>query len=163
MTDAAQFYTNRVLKDFKDKDPVHVEWVKQWLKTLNELHAYVKQYHTTGLTWGVNVQQNSNGSARSPPIVALSNIQIEEAPPRNGVMNAINSLGISATSQLKKVPDELKVHKNPQLKEQTTIERSTKTPVSHLNIQRNNHHHHFYLDKGIKSRFRSTKISSRRE
>jgi adenylyl cyclase-associated protein len=163
MTDAAQFYTNRVLKDFKDKDPVHVEWVKQWLKTLNELHAYVKQYHTTGLTWGGHAQQDSNGSAaRNPPIPPLSNIQIEESPSRNGIMGAINSLGISAASQLKKVPDELKVHKNPQLKEQTTTtttERSTKSPVSYLNIQLNNCHHS-YLDSSIKAYLRSTKISS---
>jgi adenylyl cyclase-associated protein len=51
MSDAAQFYTNRVLKDYKEKDPNHASWVKQWLQVLNELQAYVKQYHTTGVTW----------------------------------------------------------------------------------------------------------------
>ena len=129
MSDAAQFYTNRVLKDFKEKEPIHAEWVKQWLKVLNELHAYVKQYHTTGLTWGIQGQRDSNGSSRNPP-QPTSNTQIDDGLSRNGIMNSINSLGISAATQLKKVPDELKVHKNPQLKEQT-IERSTKSPVSH--------------------------------
>ena len=33
-------------------------------------------------------------------------------------MNSINSLGQGVTSHLKKVPDELKIHKNPQLREQ---------------------------------------------
>jgi adenylyl cyclase-associated protein len=126
MSDAAQFYTNRVLKDFKDKNPIHAEWVKQWLKILNELHAYVKQYHTTGLTWGVHVQPR-----KSPTMVALPNIQIEESTSRNGVMSSINSLGMSAASHLKKVPNELK---NLQLKEQK-IERSTKSSVSYLNFQ----------------------------
>lgn len=126
MTDASQFYTNRVLKDFKEKDPIHTEWVKQWLKILNELYAYVKQYHTTGLTWGIH----SNGLAKNSEssIAAFANIHLNENPPKNGVMNSITSLGLSATSHLKKIPDELKVHKNPQLKEQP-IERTNKSQV----------------------------------
>ena len=60
MNDAGQFYTNRVLKDSKDsrasKDwkatgPCHVDWTKAWVSTLSNLHALVKQYHTTGLVW----------------------------------------------------------------------------------------------------------------
>lgn len=51
MNDAGQFYTNRVLKDWKEKDKKHVEWVKAWIQTLSELQAYVKQHHTTGLVW----------------------------------------------------------------------------------------------------------------
>lgn len=51
MNDAGQFYTNRVLKDWKEKDKKHVDWVKAWVQTLSELQAYVKQYHTTGLVW----------------------------------------------------------------------------------------------------------------
>ena len=38
----------RVLKDFKGKAGMHVEWVKAWLQCLAELQAYVKQFHTTG-------------------------------------------------------------------------------------------------------------------
>lgn len=51
MSDAAQFYTNRVLKDYKEKDPNHAAWVKVWLQLLSELQAYVKQHHTTGVSW----------------------------------------------------------------------------------------------------------------
>ena len=60
MNDAGQFYTNRVLKDSKDsraskdwKAPAqsHVDWTKAWVSTLINLHALVKQYHTTGLVW----------------------------------------------------------------------------------------------------------------
>lgn len=134
MSDAAQFYTNRVLKDFKDKESIHTEWAKQWLKTLNELHGYVKQYHTTGLTWGSHLQQNSNGSVHSPPTSSFSNMQMDDGLSKNGVMSSINSLGMGATSHLKKVSDDMKVHKNPQLKEQP-IERSTK-PLVRLHLMR---------------------------
>ena len=143
MSDASQFYTNRVLKDFKEKDPVHAEWVKQWLRVLNELHAYVKQYHTTGLTWGVHVQRDSNGVVSSPPTSSFSNMRVDETVPRNGVMGSINSLGLNATSHLKRVPDEMKAHKNPQLKEQP-IERSTKSPVR-LFFCRSNNDIHFHF------------------
>ena len=37
-----------MLKDFKGKAGMHVEWVKAWLQCLAELQAYVKQFHTTG-------------------------------------------------------------------------------------------------------------------
>lgn len=48
MNDAGQFYTNRVLKEWKEKDITHVNWAKAWIQTLNDLQAYIKQYHTTG-------------------------------------------------------------------------------------------------------------------
>ena len=51
MKDAGQFYTNRVLKDWKEKDNTHAVWVRSWVETLSELQAFVKQFHTTGLVW----------------------------------------------------------------------------------------------------------------
>lgn len=51
MNDAGQFYTNRVLKDWKEKDKQHVQWVKAWVQTLSDLQSFIKQYHTTGLVW----------------------------------------------------------------------------------------------------------------
>merc|ERR1719320_2082274 len=51
MKDAGQFYTNRVLKDWKEKDSNHAIWVKAWVETLSELQVFVKQFHTTGLFW----------------------------------------------------------------------------------------------------------------
>lgn len=51
MNDAGQFYTNRVLKEWKEKDKRHVEWCRAWVQLLTDLQAYVKQYHTTGLVW----------------------------------------------------------------------------------------------------------------
>ena len=51
MKDAGMFYTNRVLKDWKEKDSKHVDWVKSWLETLTDLQQFVKKHHTTGLVW----------------------------------------------------------------------------------------------------------------
>ncbi|QNP97225.1 Adenylyl cyclase-associated protein [Yarrowia lipolytica] len=51
--DSAQFYSNRVLKDFKSVDPKHVEWVKGFNGIADALQAYVKEFHTTGPTWKV--------------------------------------------------------------------------------------------------------------
>ncbi|CEP61833.1 adenylate cyclase-binding protein LALA0_S04e01750g [Lachancea lanzarotensis] len=49
--EAAQFWTNRVLKDFKDSDTNSVVWVKQYLGIFDALIFYVKQYHLTGPSW----------------------------------------------------------------------------------------------------------------
>lgn len=51
MNDAGQFYSNRVLKEWKEKNKIHVEWCRAWVQLLSDLQAYVKQYHTTGLVW----------------------------------------------------------------------------------------------------------------
>lgn len=51
MNDAGQFYTNRVLKDWKEKNVLHVNWVKSWIQVLTELQSFVKKHHTTGLVW----------------------------------------------------------------------------------------------------------------
>ena len=51
MKDAAQFYANRVVKDYKEKDPNHVKWVQSFSAFLVELFQYVKKWHTTGLAW----------------------------------------------------------------------------------------------------------------
>jgi len=107
MNDAGQFYTNRVLKEFKDKDKTHVDWVKAWIQVLVELQAFIKKYHTTGLTWnakGENVtkglkkvtadmQTHKNPSLRASDVVrapaaggksvnAHVNVTVTNKPPR---------------------------------------------------------------------------------
>lgn len=70
MNDAGQFYTNRVLKDWKEKDAKHVEWARAWVQTLTELQAYIKQYHTTGLVWSGKTEAIAPvraGGAPPPP------------------------------------------------------------------------------------------------
>ncbi|KAJ1564533.1 hypothetical protein HK096_007523, partial [Nowakowskiella sp. JEL0078] len=51
LRDSANFYSNRVIKEYKDKDKSHVEWANSFVTLLTELQTYVKKWHTTGLTW----------------------------------------------------------------------------------------------------------------
>nr|XP_015212878.1 PREDICTED: adenylyl cyclase-associated protein 2-like [Lepisosteus oculatus] len=60
MNDAAIFYTNRVLKDYKDSDKRHVDWVKSYLNIWTELQAYIKEHHTTGVAWSKSEYQDGS-------------------------------------------------------------------------------------------------------
>ena len=138
MNHAGQFYTNRVLKDWKEKNHVHVEWVKSWLQTLTELQAYVKQFHTTGLVWnkaGEDAAEVARGAATAtaapppppppgPPAPPPPPPPPMEAAPVNGeagksgraeLLESLNQ-GEAVTSGLRKVTDEEKTHKNPALR-----------------------------------------------
>lgn len=52
--DSAKFWSDRVLKEYKDKDKVNVDWVNQLTKVFDELNTYVKEYHTKGPAWNDN-------------------------------------------------------------------------------------------------------------
>jgi adenylyl cyclase-associated protein len=51
MIGGAEFYSNRILKEFKGKDENHVAFVTAFIGILKDLQKFVKQYHTTGLVW----------------------------------------------------------------------------------------------------------------
>lgn len=70
MSDAAQFYTNKVLVAYKEKDKKHTEWVQSWLSFLQDLQKYIKQSHTTGLVWnprGDELNDASSVRVTAPP------------------------------------------------------------------------------------------------
>jgi len=139
MNHAGQFYTNRVLKDWKEKSHVHVEWVKSWLQTLTELQAYVKQFHTTGLVWNKTGEDaiavsktpsQPTPTAGAPPPPPPPGPPAPPPPPpptaengsngtaksgRNELLESLNQ-GNEITSKLKKVTEEEMTHKNPALK-----------------------------------------------
>nr|CDS28683.2 adenylyl cyclase associated protein 1 [Hymenolepis microstoma] len=58
MSEAGKFYSNRILKDFKDKDEKRVQWVHALTDLWNQLKAYTSTNYPSGLIWG---------SAGSPP------------------------------------------------------------------------------------------------
>lgn len=84
MSDAGQFYINRVLKEWKEKDAVNVEWARAWMQVLNELQKYVRQYHTTGLVW--SGKGTGAGVPPPPPIGSCP----PPPPPPNFDMNLLN-------------------------------------------------------------------------
>ncbi|CAH0690650.1 unnamed protein product [Chilo suppressalis] len=119
MNDAGQFYTNRVLKDWKEKDKRHVEWCRAWVQLLSDLQAYVKQHHTTGLVWsgkgGAPPPPPPGGMPPPPPVlpeVDFSNMSLDD---RSALFAEINQ-GENITSNLRKVTSDMQTHKNPQLR-----------------------------------------------
>ncbi|KAG6453134.1 hypothetical protein O3G_MSEX008015 [Manduca sexta] len=122
MNDAGQFYTNRVLKEWKEKDKKHVEWCRAWVHVLSELQAYVREYHTTGLVWA------GKGSAVAPPPpppgampppppalpdTDFANMAIDD---RSALFAEINQ-GEGITNTLRKVTADMQTHKNPSLRQ----------------------------------------------
>jgi adenylyl cyclase-associated protein len=56
MKESAQFYTNRVLKEARDAaDKTPASWARAYIALLDALAAYVKEHHTTGLSWNPRV------------------------------------------------------------------------------------------------------------
>ncbi|XP_067857762.1 adenylyl cyclase-associated protein 2 [Heptranchias perlo] len=138
MNDAATFYTNRVLKEYKDIDKRHVEWVKSFLSIWTELQAYIKEYHTTGLSWnkaGLAASSPSPVCAPScgpcpppppppppgPPPVLLSETPKDEASVARSQLFAQLNQGEGITKALRHVADNQKTHKNPNLRPQSGV------------------------------------------
>ncbi|XP_025929103.1 adenylyl cyclase-associated protein 2 isoform X4 [Apteryx rowi] len=136
MNDAATFYTNRVLKDYKHSDERHVDWVKSYLNIWSELQTYIKEHHTTGLTWSKTGPVASPMSMRSvltsgpclsppppppppgpPPIFDTEATKDEGTAFRSALFAQLNQ-GEAITKGLRHVSDDQKTHKNPSLRAQ---------------------------------------------
>ena len=130
MSDAGQFYSNRVLKDFRDKDKTHVDWVKSWFGVLTELQGYIKQSHTSGLSWnpkGASAAAPSAPGAPAPPpppppgpppppeVIPGAASSGGEESGRANLLAELNK-GAAITSGLKKVSADQQTHKNPNLR-----------------------------------------------
>lgn len=141
--DAAQFWTNRVLKEFKESDPNAAAWVKAFLGIFEDLKAYVKKYHTAGVAWDKNGTEfgkateekiparssvTSSGAPPPPPPPAppASVFEAQSSPPTepaggiSAVFNEINQ-GQDITKGLKKVDRSLQTHKNPELRSSSSV------------------------------------------
>ncbi|XP_076334656.1 adenylyl cyclase-associated protein 2-like [Tachypleus tridentatus] len=132
MLDAGQFYTNRVLMDYKDKEKTHVDWARNWLQFLQDLQAYIKKYHTTGLIWnssGCDVIDLSSSlplSANCPPppppplqTDELISGESSEEGNRAALFKEINQ-GENITKGLRKITSNQQTHKNPNLRIQAS-------------------------------------------
>ncbi|XP_040044067.2 adenylyl cyclase-associated protein 2 [Gasterosteus aculeatus] len=143
MNDAATFYTNRVLKDYKETDRRHVDWVRAYLSIWAEMQSFIKQHHTTGLVW-------SKSGPIAPPLFARpsapscpppppppgpppvftdhdSQPQADRAAAQHSELFAQLNQGMDITKGLKHVSDEKKTHKNPNLRSHATATK-TKSP-----------------------------------
>ncbi|XP_073827477.1 adenylyl cyclase-associated protein 1 isoform X3 [Musca autumnalis] len=128
MNDAGQFYTNRVLKEWKEKDATHVEWARAWVQTLTELQQYIKQNHTTGLVWSGKGAAPASGAVPPPPPMGgcppppppptfdMSNMSLDGGADERSALFAEINQGENITKNLKKVTADMQTHKNPTLR-----------------------------------------------
>ncbi|TPP58271.1 adenylyl cyclase-associated protein 2 isoform X2 [Fasciola gigantica] len=133
MQEAAQFFTNRVMKDYKEKDAKHIKWTKKLMEVWDSLFSYIKQYHTTGLSWNARGTRIPASALRGsppagdvpppppplPPMPVLPDLPQTKSAGGPGGRNALFAeinRGESVTAGLRKVTDDMKTHKNPALR-----------------------------------------------
>ncbi|KAK3176530.1 hypothetical protein OEA41_007853 [Lepraria neglecta] len=73
---SAQFYGNRIIKEYKEKDRKHVEWVNAFYNIFKSLASYVKQHYPSGVTWN-----NQNGIDPQEALKQVQSGQISRSPP----------------------------------------------------------------------------------
>lgn len=141
MIGGSEFYSNRILKDFKGKDENQVAFVTGFNGFLKELQKYVKQFHTTGLSWNnakggnaLEVAASLGGSSPSggaappppaggppppgppppgppPPAATTKAGDVDPSAAVSAVFSQINSGNV--TSGLRKVTKDMKSKNQP--------------------------------------------------
>ncbi|KAH7327863.1 adenylate cyclase associated N terminal-domain-containing protein [Stachybotrys elegans] len=148
---AAQFFGNRVLKEFKEKDPKQVEWLQSFYQIFRDLSEYVKNYCANGVSWnpkGQPAQQvakslSSTAAPASapapsaggppppppppppgpPPVLDIKTEPAPAAAPGGGFGAVFSELnkGEAVTQGLRKVDKSQMTHKNPSLRAGSTV------------------------------------------
>jgi len=135
----SEFYSNKLLREFKGKDEDQVSWVNSLKGFFTALVTYIKQYHTTGLTWKQGGEDAGKyvGAAPSAPAAApppgppppATAAPAKKGPDVNALFSEINK-GTGISSGLKKVTSDMKT-KNRKPEERTAVVKAapTKAPV----------------------------------
>ncbi|KAI8337319.1 adenylate cyclase associated N terminal-domain-containing protein [Blakeslea trispora] len=147
MKDAAQFYSNRVVKEWKEKGPEHVKWSQAFLGLLENLAVYVKENFPTGLTWNANGEKPEAVAGKSlaasapaapaapapaaggppppppppPPMVIEDDQKPTQASSGAAAVFAEINKGSSVTANLRKVDKSEMTHKNPSLRAGSSV------------------------------------------
>ncbi|KAL1801847.1 hypothetical protein ACET3Z_030494 [Daucus carota] len=114
---SAEFYNNKVLVEYRNKDPNHVEWAKAMKDLFTPgLRDYVKAHYALGPVWsatGKTIQSAPKSSPAPPPAPSASLANSGTSKPSSS-----NSAGMSAvfndissgnvTAGLRKVTDDMK-------------------------------------------------------
>ncbi|KAL5055511.1 hypothetical protein RYX36_036193 [Vicia faba] len=117
----AEFYSNKVLVEYRNKDPNHVEWVK----ALKELYVpglrdYVKSFHPLGPVWSQTgkifapSKANASASPSAPPppsasLFSSGSSQASSSKPKVGMSAVFQEIGTgNVTAGLRKVTDDMK-------------------------------------------------------
>ncbi|KAK0102814.1 hypothetical protein ONS96_005449 [Cadophora gregata f. sp. sojae] len=148
---SAQYWGNRVLKEFKESDPKQVEWIQSYYQVFKDLAEYIKQTFPQGIPWNPKglsaeeaikaVEQNQPGPPAPHPKAAAGApppppppgpppppIKFDNAPPppptAGGGLDAVFSdlnKGEAVTKGLRKVNADQMTHKNPALRAGATV------------------------------------------
>uniref|UniRef100_A0A0W0F912 Adenylyl cyclase-associated protein n=1 Tax=Moniliophthora roreri TaxID=221103 RepID=A0A0W0F912_MONRR len=147
--DQVLYYGNRIIKEFKEKDPKHAEWVRLFTALLDELRKYVVEHHTTGVSWNakasirsslysLNSEYTTSASAGDvppppppPPPPASLPAPAGASAPAGGTTAVFAELnrGEEVTKHLRKVDKSEMTHKNPALRSSSTRAAAPKKPV----------------------------------
>ncbi|XP_024967957.1 cyclase-associated protein 1-like [Cynara cardunculus var. scolymus] len=116
---SAEFYSNKVLIEYRNKDPDHVEWVK----ALKELYVpglrdFVKTHYPLGPVWsatGATVATSSKPGAPAPPgpppasLSSSGSSTSSSSQPKKGMAAVFQEISSKpVTAGLRKVTDDMK-------------------------------------------------------
>ncbi|KAK7283499.1 hypothetical protein RIF29_13052 [Crotalaria pallida] len=115
----AEFYSNKVLVEYKNKDPNHVEWAKALKELyLPGLRDYVKGFYPLGPVWsptGKSIAPSKAPAAPAPPPPPPASLFSSESPqassskPKEGMSAVFQELsGGNVTAGLRKVTADMK-------------------------------------------------------
>jgi len=109
---AAKFYTNKILTEFKGKDQNKVDFANSFIDVLKDIQAYVKKNHTTGLTWNAKGGDaaSSSPAVKSKPIVTTTAEPSAES--KSSLFASLNK-GDAVTTGLKHVTSDMKTKNLP--------------------------------------------------
>jgi len=127
---AAKFYTNKILTEFKGKDQNKVDFANSYVEFLKDLQAYVKKNHTTGLTWnpkGGDAGSTSSTSAPSAPVKPKVAVSAEPSAESKSSLFAALNQGDNVTSGLKHVTKDMKTKNLPAEQKSSVVPASAPT------------------------------------
>lgn len=150
--DSSLFWSNKILKQYKGNNDAQCNWCNQIKDFFTELQKYIKQYHTTGLSWnanGKNIGDVSAGGAAAapkaaggppppgpppPPAALMAAPAPSAAPAKKGgdpsALFAELNKGGAITAGLKKVTKDMQTHKNPNLRAGGVVKEVEKKEVA---------------------------------
>lgn len=81
---SAQFWSNRILKDYKEKDQKHVDWVNSFLQIIDNLRLYVKEFHATGPSWNAHGKPLEEAISKFDTSSQAQSKPAQPEPPKGG-------------------------------------------------------------------------------
>ncbi|KAJ5658495.1 uncharacterized protein N7484_002144 [Penicillium longicatenatum] len=134
MMGGIEYYGNKVLKEYKDKDRTHIEYIQAYYQNFKGLAAYLNKHYPKGLTWndesGINALEALKQIKSGPAPSAVPTLNVPggaggppppppppaaPAPDMSAVFDQLNQ-GEEITSGLRKVDKSQMTHKNPNLR-----------------------------------------------